>query len=234
MARRTKEEALITRDRILDAAEQAFSTRGVSRTSLGDIAVAAGVTRGAIYWHFRDKGELFCAMIGRVTLPMEALHQQAEGMIREDPVGYVRWFAHNVLQRTEKDEQCQRVFDILVHKCEYLDEMAEVKKRFSKMREGCISRIEQAFASARALGMTKSSVDPKTAACGLQVLMDGLITHWLAERRGSLARSGRALIDLYLDGLAAPAGRRAATSQEALRRMPKRRNAPGGAPRPRG
>ena len=46
MARRTKEEALITRDRILDAAEQAFSTRGVSRTSLGDIAVAAGVAAG--------------------------------------------------------------------------------------------------------------------------------------------------------------------------------------------
>ena len=201
MVRRTKEEALITRDRILDAAEQTFSVRGVSRTSLGDIAVAAGVTRGAIYWHFKDKSELFCAMIGRVTLPMEAQHQQAEERFASDPLGYIRWFSLNILERTEKDEQCRRVFDILVHKCEYLDEMAEVKRRFSKMREGCTARIQKAFAAAHALGMTRSSADAGTAAAGLQVLIDGLITHWLAERRGSLLRTGRAVIGLYLEGL---------------------------------
>ena len=201
MVRRTKEEALITRDRILDAAEQTFSIRGVSRTSLGDIALAAGVTRGAIYWHFRDKSELFCAMIGRVTLPMEAQHQQAEERFAADPLGYIRWFSLNILERTEKDEQCRRVFDIIIHKCEYLDEMAEVKRRFSKMREGCTARIQKAFAAARTLGMIRASADAGTAAAGLQVLIDGLITNWLAERRGSLLRTGRAVIGMYLDGL---------------------------------
>src|SRR4029079_5949728 len=49
MARRTKEEALSPRIRILDTAERLFERHGVSRTSLQDIAEAAGVTRGAIY-----------------------------------------------------------------------------------------------------------------------------------------------------------------------------------------
>jgi TetR/AcrR family acrAB operon transcriptional repressor len=56
MARRTKEEAAATRESILDAAEQLFVKQGVSRTTLQHIATAAGVTRGAIYWHFNDKG----------------------------------------------------------------------------------------------------------------------------------------------------------------------------------
>ena len=73
MVRRTKDEALETRNRILDAAERVFGERGVSRTSLEDVATAAGVTRGAIYWHFNDKSDLFTAMVNRVTLPMEGM-----------------------------------------------------------------------------------------------------------------------------------------------------------------
>ena len=55
MARRTKEEALATRHALLDAAERVFGRRGVARTSLVEIAEEAGVTRGAVYWHFKDK-----------------------------------------------------------------------------------------------------------------------------------------------------------------------------------
>jgi hypothetical protein len=39
-----------------------FLERGVSRATLDEIARAAGVTRGAIYWHFRDKLEIFVAL----------------------------------------------------------------------------------------------------------------------------------------------------------------------------
>ncbi|MBY0410356.1 MAG: TetR family transcriptional regulator, partial [Burkholderiaceae bacterium] len=55
MARRTKEDANATRTRLIDAAESVFLQKGVSRASLNDIARAAGTTRGAIYWHFKDK-----------------------------------------------------------------------------------------------------------------------------------------------------------------------------------
>ena len=71
MARRTKSEAAITREQLLDAAERVFRERGVTRTSLAEVAAAAGVTRGAVYWHFRDKADLFDAMCERATLPLE-------------------------------------------------------------------------------------------------------------------------------------------------------------------
>ena len=54
MARRTKEDAAATRNGLIDAAERVFCEKGVSRASLSDIASAAGATRGAIYWHFKE------------------------------------------------------------------------------------------------------------------------------------------------------------------------------------
>ncbi len=201
MVRRTKDKAQETRNRILDAAEQVFSDRGVSRTSLNDIAEAAGVTRGAIYWHFQDKSELFCAMLGRVTMPMEELRDRAAGQLAEDPLAYIRAMALNILTRTATDAQCQRVFDVVVHKCEYLDEMAEVKQRFARMREGCLQKIEQGFRQAIKRG-TIARVDPRLASVGLTALIDGVIMNWLVDRRFfPLERRAAALVDLYLDGL---------------------------------
>jgi AcrR family transcriptional regulator len=72
MVRRTKDDAQATRSQLLDAAERVFAEKGVSRTSLNDIAAAAGTTRGAIYWHFKNKADVFNAMMDRVILPMEA------------------------------------------------------------------------------------------------------------------------------------------------------------------
>lgn len=66
MARKTKQQALETRQHILDVALRLFSQQGVSATSLAEIANAAGVTRGAIYWHFKNKSDLF-SEIGKLS-----------------------------------------------------------------------------------------------------------------------------------------------------------------------
>ena len=59
MAKRTKAEALKTRQHLIETAIIQFATRGVGNTTLNDIADAAQVTRGAIYWHFDNKTQLF-------------------------------------------------------------------------------------------------------------------------------------------------------------------------------
>src|SRR5580698_1211656 len=88
--KRTREEALKTRDRILDAAENAFPEHGVAHTSLADIAELAGLTRGAIYGHFRNKDEVFTAMVERVVLPMEMLFAVTTDPAEADPLGRMR------------------------------------------------------------------------------------------------------------------------------------------------
>lgn len=209
MVRRTRDEALETRNRILDAAERVFSARGVSRTSLQDIAEAAGVTRGAIYWHFRDKSDLFTAMVARVTLPMENLVARSSDEAVNDPLAELKAAAIYTLKRTATDTQCQRVFDVVVHKCEYLDEMAGVKQRIHNTREGCVSRAEQAIRNAIRRGLLPAHVNPRLAAIGLDSLIYGLISNWLADRDYvALARDAEAIVDQYIEGLKhAPAPR---------------------------
>src|SRR5262245_22594995 len=73
MARRTKMEAAATREKLLDAAAGVFREHGVAHSTLAEVAAAAGMTRGAVYWHFRDKAHLFDALCEREQLPMEAM-----------------------------------------------------------------------------------------------------------------------------------------------------------------
>ena len=86
MVRRTKEEAQETRRQILEAAEKAFYERGVARTTLADIATLAGVTRGAIYWHFSNKAELVQAMLDSLHEPLDALARASESEEEVDPL----------------------------------------------------------------------------------------------------------------------------------------------------
>ena len=211
MVRRTKDEAQETRNRILDAAEHVFSERGVSRTSLEDLAQAAGVTRGAIYWHFKDKSDLFAAMVNRVTLPMEAMVAQSSDGAVEDPIASLKACAVSVLKRTATDPQCQRVFDVVTHKCEYLGEMAGVKRRISSIQKGCVDRTEQALRNAVKRGLLPAGLNPRLAAIGLDALLFGLISNWLANNDYvALERQAEAMIDLYLEGLRGGAPRRQA------------------------
>jgi TetR/AcrR family acrAB operon transcriptional repressor len=211
VVRRTKDEAAATRNRLLDAAERVFSERGVSRTSLADIAAAAGATRGAIYWHFRDKADLFCAMVARVTLPMEeqVCSEWKRGV--DDPLALVRSRMSAVLERTASDAQCRRVFHIIYHKCEYVDDMRDVWKRLGEMRAGCMAHVEQGLREAIARKQLPGGTDPRTAAEGLYALVDGLINNWVIRPDYVPPRGrGRRLVELYLNGLRHAAGSRAA------------------------
>jgi AcrR family transcriptional regulator len=70
MARRAvRRRPEISRGEILDAALACFAERGYHETSVDDIAARAGLSKGAIYWHFEGKRELFLALIDRATAP---------------------------------------------------------------------------------------------------------------------------------------------------------------------
>jgi len=206
MVRRTKEEAQETRNLLLDVAERVFNEKGVSRTSLADIAEAAGLTRGAIYWHFKNKSDLFDAMMERVTLPLEDLMSRSGSSELEDPLGYVRVSSVGMLERLAQDAQMQRVFDIVTHKCEYVDDMLTLRERHLECRSACLAQVELGFRNAVTKGLLPPHTDARRAAVGLHALIDGLIANWLLDP-GYFALDSEAgkLIDIYLDGLRAGA-----------------------------
>jgi TetR/AcrR family acrAB operon transcriptional repressor len=107
---------MATRNALIDAAERLFDSQ-VPRTSLQDIAQAAGATRGAIYWHFKDKADLFNAMMERATAHLDDMAQQTPTP-RPRPTCSAMWTAWSVLGRIAEDEALSRVLRIATYRIE--------------------------------------------------------------------------------------------------------------------
>ncbi len=76
MARKTKEDAEQTRQAILDSALQTFYEKGFSRTTFDEIAHRINLTKGAVYWHFRNKTDLISAIIVQKITSQRKLYPQ--------------------------------------------------------------------------------------------------------------------------------------------------------------
>ena len=214
MVRRTKEEAQATRSRILDTAELVFERRGVSRTTLNEIAQAAGLTRGAIYWHFKDKADLFNAMMLRVTLPMEQAAKRSDDPMLRDPLEHIRTSFTDALRKTVSDPQVRRVFEIATHKVEYVDELRAVRDRHLSTRDECLAHVQRGLNAAMRRGQLGRRLPARAAAFGLHALVDGLIQNWMLDPASfDLVRVGRQVLDAYLAGLATPKPQRRVPSR---------------------
>ena len=202
MVRRTKQEAEVTRSHILDTAELLLEERGVSRTSLNDIAQAAGVTRGAIYWHFRDKADLFNAMMERATLPMEEAVHASDDPRQQDPVQHMRRCFTDALRKTVDDPQVRRVFEIATHKVEYVGELEAVRDRHLRVRNECLAHVAQGLRLAKQRGLLNGRIPARVAAIGLHAMVDGLIQNWMLDPSAfDLVKAGQQVMDTFLAGL---------------------------------
>lgn len=202
MVRRTKEEAQETRNRILDAAEAVFHARGVARPSLADIAEAAGVTHGAIYWHFKNKSDVFAAMCDRVHLPIETLCEPEHIERQEDPLGGVRDICVFVMRQTVRNAQWRRVYEIIFHKCEMVQENGAIFERQRQSHEDGNIKIRDHLRLARERGQLPAELDLDAATQLFHASVHGLLAHWLfAPESFDLDASAERLADGIIDML---------------------------------
>lgn len=196
MARRTKMEAEQTREQIIDAAEELFLTRGVARATLEQIAQAAGVTRGAIYWHFRNKTDLFDAMYCRVHDPVEDLVSQSLALEDEGAIEALRNFCVQSLLSLARDRRRRRVYSILFHHCEFVDGLQESNQRLIAIQHRGLASMEALFRRAREQG-SLPNVCPRLAAIAIHTSMLGLYFDYLWEPDAyDLEREAAPLVDL--------------------------------------
>lgn len=204
MVRRTKEEAEKTRDAILDAAEKVFFDKGVSYTSMQDIASCAGVTRGAVYWHFRDKASILEAMGQRIYLPQEELLERLLASDSKTPLEDLRQASLASMKNMIRDLQRRRVFSILMHKCEIIDGMEALVERRLTCKDRVVERFMRFFEKAQRLKLLSSDWSPRTAAHTLQWFIVGYLTSEterpLDEGR---EREGAACINAFFNAVSA-------------------------------
>lgn len=202
MARCTKEEALETRNRILNAAEDVFHEKGVGRSSLADVASAANVTRGAIYWHFKNKSDLFDAMCERVRLPMESMVEANGEAGGVDPLGQLRATYVFLFQETVRNVHSRKVFDILFNKCEFVGEDDPIMIRQHECFLEGSNNLERILQNAIARGQLPADLDVKLAGITLHAQVVGLLKNWLFSPNSfNLAGNAEKLADTCIDVL---------------------------------
>lgn len=179
MVRRTKEEAQETRAQIIQAAERAFYKRGVARTTLADIAEQAGVTRGAIYWHFNNKAELVQALLDSLHETHDHLARASESEDELDPLDCMRKLLLQVFNDLVRDARTRRINEILHHKCEFTDDMCEIRQQRQVAVVDCHTGITLALANAVRRGQLPVELDVEQAAVAMFSYVDGLIRRWL-------------------------------------------------------
>jgi TetR/AcrR family acrAB operon transcriptional repressor len=193
---------LETRNRLLDAAEALFHAQGVSHTSLQQIAAEAGVTRGAVYWHFKNKAELFGAMMDRATLPLEATPPDA-ACLREPGLAALRWSLLHVFQLVAQCERTRRVFEIALQKVEFSGEMQDLQQRKMASYRVWRERHQTYLDAAVRQGCLPATLNTRQAALSLVALSHGLLQQWLLDPEAfDLMPTAEAAVDGFLNGLA--------------------------------
>lgn len=205
MARRSKADAEQTRTAILDAAEQLFFDHGVSCTTLAHIAAAAGVTRGAIYWHFANKNDLFNAMLERIRLPFRMMLSELQQANEQSTLAQVKDVICRSMLLVEQEPQYYRVLTVVFHRCEYVEELNPVVAQQKELNQEVIATLTLAFNRALDNGELNPNIRPEDAAISLNALFVGLLSQYL-QHPGcmNLTNQVEPLLDTLFVGLKKP------------------------------
>lgn len=176
MARKTKEDAEKTRKDLIAAARAVFHECGVSRSTLEKIAKKAGVTRGALYWHFKDKAELFFAMREDVFTPMiERTDSFLFSESHENPLDAIEASLKEFFRVLDDCAVVREVFEIMFSRCEYVDEFASVQEEAGRPARDFLEKVQRVYQRATEKGMLREGLDPQEAARDTWAFTSGIL-----------------------------------------------------------
>lgn len=196
MARRTKAEAEQTRQQIIDAARKVFYERGVTKSTLEGIATAAGVTRGAVYWHFKNKTELFFAMRAQAVLPLiDRVDDILLDDTLDDPLDGIEHALFRMASDLKADKVAWEVFRIASLRCEYVDEFAPILEEFKKSHARRLVKLSEAYRRAKAKGTLRKELEPRSMALDTMSFFEGMLRRLSLEAgQGLVTRNLRNMV----------------------------------------
>lgn len=189
MARKTKEDAELTRQRIIDAAREVFLLRGVSRSTLEHIATQADVTRGAVYWHFKDKTEIFHALRNQVFLPLiDRMDDTLTTESSDDPLTQIEKSMCDTINELNLNTRMRQTYEIMMIKCEYVDDFATVLQQIINNCSSITEKMQRAYERAKVLGILASTIPPEALALDTHLFFSGLLHMWVKDADGTRFR----------------------------------------------
>jgi TetR/AcrR family acrAB operon transcriptional repressor len=194
----SKEESRETREALLDAALEEFSARGVASPSLTDIAARVGMTRGAVYVHFENKGDLFAALLDRVMVPAQEMSRW--DVAAEGPLDHLRATMVFLMRENATNRRWRCISSIVFHKCEKVEENSAIVQRLHTLREGARSHMKDLARRAMEAGELPADLDVDRAIPFVHSAVLGVISQWLLQPTlFDLAEEAERYADAFVD-----------------------------------
>ena len=179
--RKTKTEAQKTRQHLLDAALEVFWRDGVTRASLQAIAQEAGVTRGALYWHFKNKEDLFETLFEQQYADFFAAFNDQTLRDNQDVWTHLQHNLTAMFETVATRESKHKFCNVMFSKCEQTagnETITELACRYHRLFQ---KQIAYALQLSREQGRLPENTDIELAAIYLESSLVGLIKIWIDE-----------------------------------------------------
>jgi len=199
--RRTKEEAAVTRATVLKAALSVFSAKGYAAATLDDVAKAAKVTRGAIYWHFKGKADLYNTLVEEMSARGASIVQQAvaEGGTLID---ILRRVFISQCALIEDDKEARAVMELALFKTGHNPDLQAGREKQIEAGNALIAGIADAMRMGVGQGILRDDIDPIDMARAFLAFENGAIQQWLASPKSySLKKSAESFAEILIKGL---------------------------------
>lgn len=202
MARTTKEQAQKTREKIIDTAIDIFYERGVPSTTLEHIAEAAGLTRGAIYWHFKNKFDLVSAVHEHFHISLLETINRELCNEKVPPLDRIRTTWRFFLHSLATNGMYRKVLTIFLLRCDYSGEMGSLLTEQSGRKDIARTLITNCFQAAIDSGHLKPTYPAAFLAQTHMCFMHGIIHEYITFNKvHRLKKEADTLINFYFDQL---------------------------------
>jgi len=166
------------REKILNAATQLFGRRGYHGTTIEDVTSASGISRGALYWHFKGKSDLLGAVVERLKKEYLDLFIRETMAAGPSPMDRIWWiFKFNARFAVNHTDlvHCLRNLSLELSP----SEDKNVKAFFDildQQRNFIVSLIKDAQAE----GNIRTDLNAEVLAAIILAIHDGILLQWTA------------------------------------------------------
>lgn len=190
------------RQQIVDAAITVMGRDGFAAASIDEITREAGISRGLVSYHFRDKAELLSAVLARCQ---DAFREAVRDVAAQaaDPAESVRLATRRTLQQAYENPDLWRIFfyftvagftDPVIH-----DQIRDATVDFR-------NEVAAAIRDGQARGVFKKDIDPEAGAARIVGAIAGLALHQLIDSGGfPYVHASRTAEDMIMASLLVPA-----------------------------
>lgn len=195
-----QEKAMATRQQVLQAALRVFCRKGYSAATLADVADEAGLSRGAIYWNFANKQDLYVTLVReyfRTNIHDALLARTAQV---DDPVAALREYMFNYNYNVVANAEIREFMELIRYKTEVKtlsQEILAVQQKMDLLMKEEITALVRACRKKKLLRQ-----DASEAVLTMAVLsyLNGIESTWMFNPGiFPLKKQLKPLIDLFVD-----------------------------------